>query len=379
MLRFIDKLSGLTAIVNNGVELDGILDYVYESFKDYIPYERIGIALLDGHGCIYAEAARSDNEPRLKQGYHMDLNETSLLSVVEKRESRIVNDYLEHLLAYPASETTKMMLDEGLRSSVAFPIVINGTSVGVIFFSSKDPYKYNESCIPYIRMVAQNIGMAIEKNLLVDDLILTSIIGFAKLVEAKDNDTGQHIERIQSYSKIIAENLARSDKYNKIINSRFIKDIYNFSPIHDIGKVGIPDSILLKPGKLTESEFEIMKTHTTLGADILMKASNNLLRKGRHLFDMGIQIILSHHEKYDGRGYPYGLEGEDIPLAARIVTVADVLDALMSKRVYKEAFPTDKALGIIKMESGKSFDPDVVDALFAGIDNIMQIYDQLRK
>lgn len=379
MENFIEKVASLTEIVNNGVDIEEILCYVYQSFKEYIPYNRIGIALLNGHGNIVAEAAYSDNLPSLKQGYSKELQETSLTSVVVDKQPRVVEDYEEHLEMNPGSETTKMMLEEGIRSSIAYPIVVNEECIGVIFFSSTLIGAYGNKYLPYIRMITCNIGMAVEKHILVDDLILTSITGFAKLVEAKDTDTGQHVERIQNYSKILAERLAKTDKYCKIINRRFIKDVFNFSPLHDIGKVGIPDSILLKPGRLTEQEFEVMKGHTTVGADILMRASNNLLRKGKNLYDVGIQIILSHHEKYNGEGYPYGLIGEDIPLSARIVTVADVLDALTSKRIYKDEFSLDLALEIIKKESGRSFDPDVVSALFDSMDDIMKIYIEMRK
>jgi response regulator RpfG family c-di-GMP phosphodiesterase len=225
-------------------------------------------------------------------------------------------------------------------------------------------------------MIANQMAITIEKNLLVDELILTTIIGLARLVEAKDSDTGMHLERMQNYSRVIATTLRRIDKYKSIIDNQFINDIFKFSPLHDIGKVGIADGILLKPAKLTPEEFEVMKKHTIIGAEVLRKASTNLLQNGRHFFDMGIEIALSHHEKYNGKGYPYGLSGGAIPLSARIVTVADVFDALTSKRVYKRAMDLDFSLQMITDESGKSFDPDIVEALLNSKEQILEIYEK---
>jgi len=215
--------------------------------------------------------------------------------------------------------------------------------------------------------------------LLVDDLILTSITGFARLVEAKDSETGLHLDRMQNYSKIIALEMQKTEPYQKIIDQTFIDDIVRFSPLHDIGKVGIADGILLKPSKLTPEEFEVMKKHTIIGSEVLKKASNNLLRNGKNFFDIGIEIALCHHEKYNGTGYPNGLVGEEIPLSARIVMVADVLDALTSKRVYKNAIAMEEAFYIIEQESGISFDPNIVKALLDSKERILDVYNRYQE
>lgn len=200
-------------------------------------------------------------------------------------------------------------------------------------------------------------------------------MGFVKLIEAKDNDTGEHVERIQDYCKIIAKNLMDKGKYKETIINDFIIDIYKFSPLHDIGKVAIPDSILLKPGKLTKEEFEIMKTHTTIGANILKNASEGLIKKGINFFGMAIDIAAYHHEKFDGTGYPLGIKGQDIPISARIVAVADVLDALSSKRVYKEAYNIFDSMKIVVNQKSTSFDPVVIDALIDGIKEVVNVYE----
>lgn len=199
-------------------------------------------------------------------------------------------------------------------------------------------------------------------NLQSKDLI---VFALARLAEIRDKETGDHLERIRQYSKTLSEKLSHTAKYKNVINHNFIKNIYDISPLHDIGKVGIPDNILLKEGKLTKEEFDIMKTHTILGKTTLEEVSKNA---NRGFLKMAIEIAGSHHEKWDGTGYPLGLKGLEIPLCARIVALADVYDALRSKRSYKEAMSHKTACTIIVSESGTHFDPDIAFA-FMEIEN----------
>lgn len=186
------------------------------------------------------------------------------------------------------------------------------------------------------------------------------IFSLAKLSESRDNDTGYHLERIRHYSRILAHTLAGMKSQEHRINNVFVENIFLTSPLHDIGKVGIPDSILLKPGRLESHEFEQMKEHCRIGHLTLSEALKKYPRTD--YLKMGAEIALYHHEKYDGSGYPEGLAGQEIPLAARIVALADVYDALTNKRVYKEAFSHEKAKAIILAEQGSHFDPQVVNA-----------------
>lgn len=200
------------------------------------------------------------------------------------------------------------------------------------------------------------------------------LFALAKLAESRDIDTGQHLDRIRRYSVILANTLSKiSDFYEKIV-SGFVADIYRSSPLHDIGKVGIPDSILLKPGVLTKEEFEIMKTHTTIGANILKEAYTMMQDKPH--FELSWVIALTHHEKYDGTGYPNGLKEKDIPLAGRIAALSDVYDALVSKRVYKKAFPHEKSKNIIVSDSGIHFDPEIVKAFLQAENQFLEVKDR---
>jgi putative two-component system response regulator len=197
------------------------------------------------------------------------------------------------------------------------------------------------------------------------------IFVLAKLAEARDNDTGAHLDRVRAFSRVIAEHLARQPKYREVINADFVRLIYLTSPLHDIGKVAVPDFVLLKPGPLTHEEFEMMKSHTTYGAETL-DAAYREYPSARYL-GMARDIAASHHEWYDGSGYPEGLAGNKIPLAARIVALADVYDALTSKRVYKDVFTHERAKTIVVQDRGTHFDPDVVDAFLANEAKFLEI------
>lgn len=185
------------------------------------------------------------------------------------------------------------------------------------------------------------------------------VLGLAKLADYRDNETGEHLERICRYSVLLAERLARSGRHP--IDGAWIERLRMAASMHDIGKVGVADHVLLKPDKLTDAEYEQIKAHPTIGADTLMAIRKQF--DNDPLIDMGIEVALGHHERWDGGGYPIGLRGESIPLSARIVAVADVYDALRSRRVYKPAMPHDKAVSIIREGRGSQFDPAVVDAL----------------
>jgi response regulator RpfG family c-di-GMP phosphodiesterase len=188
---------------------------------------------------------------------------------------------------------------------------------------------------------------------------MATILGLAKLAEYRDEGTGTHLERIREYAKLIAEEMAQNPKYAGHITPEYIDDVYQSSILHDIGKVGIPDAILLKPDKLTDEEFDVIKRHTTLGGDALQAIEAKI--EGQSFLALGKEIAYNHHEKWDGSGYPRGLTGEGIPLAARIIALADVYDALTTRRFYKDAYSHKKSRQIIIDLKGAHFDPEVVD------------------
>ncbi|MFA6016140.1 MAG: two-component system response regulator [Gallionellaceae bacterium] len=197
-----------------------------------------------------------------------------------------------------------------------------------------------------------------------------TILAMASLAETRDSDTGNHIRRTQFYVKALAEKLCGHQRFAWFLTPNNINMLFKSAPLHDIGKVGIPDRILLKPGRFEPQEFEIMKTHTTLGWDAIAHAESSLGTQVEFLA-FAKAIALSHQEKWDGSGYPQGLAGDDIPIAARLMAVADVYDALISRRVYKEGMPHEKAVLIMQEGRGSHFDADILDAF-------LEIQDEFR-
>lgn len=202
-----------------------------------------------------------------------------------------------------------------------------------------------------------------------------AIFAMAKLAENRDPETGSHLERVRSYSRVLTQHLAGIENFRDQITPEYVRLIYLTSPLHDIGKVGIPDSVLLKPGRLSDREFEIMKMHATLGAETLEAALRQF--PGVKFLEMGRDIAATHHERYDGTGYPNCLKGDEIPLCGRIVALADVYDALTSRRTYKAAFAHDVARSMILADSGTHFDPQIVDAFVATESTFMEIRGRL--
>lgn len=343
-------------------KFEEIFDYIFDNFKDFIPYDRIGIAVLnkDEEG-ITALRAKSNFQILLGEEYTESLENSSLVGVIKDNEPRIINDLEEYLINKPTSKSTEIILKEGMRSSLTLPLLVGEKCVGVVFFSSSQKNSYDKKHINLLSNIANSLAVSFNKSFLQHDLVISTVVGFAKLVESKDNETGDHLERMSRYSVLMAELLNEEGYYTDEIDEGFMKKLSVYSQLHDIGKVGIKDNILLKPGKLTFEEFEEMKKHTNIGAEILENMNMKLESYKKDYYKMGIDIAKCHHEKYDGSGYPEGLIGDDIPVSARIVAIGDVFDALTSPRPYKEAFDLEKTIGIILDGRGKHFDPIMVD------------------
>ncbi len=367
----VSQIFNLIEEVTKGQSFGEVFYYLYTHFRMFFPYDILILALKDTTQNIFRiEMYKTELDINIPKDIEFPVSD-SLVKLFPDKHIKIVDidsDIPE----------LKVLSKYNLKSFLGLPIFLNEQLIGILFFASKKEGIYEKLEIPLMDKISNLISQSFQKCIYMDELITASLIGLAKLAEYRDTDTGAHLERMSNYSRIIAAQLSKTPKYQYIIDDDYVRDIYNYSPLHDIGKVGIPDNILLKPGKLTDEEWKIMKRHTTYGAEVLRKADEHLQQKGKSLFFIGIQIAESHHEKWDGSGYPYGLKGDQIPLSARIVAVADVFDALTSKRCYKEPFSFDESVKIIKEGKGKHFDPDVVDAFLESIDKIKAIYDTFK-
>ncbi len=204
-----------------------------------------------------------------------------------------------------------------------------------------------------------------------------TVFALASLAEARDNETGKHIKRTQHYMKLLASALQEHQQFKGNLSDKVIDLYFKTAPLHDIGKVGIPDHILLKPGKLTPEEFDIMKTHTRIGRNAIRNAEKLLNAPAPFLF-YAREIAYTHHEKWNGSGYPEGISGENIPVSGRIMAIADVYDALVTKRVYKPAFTHAEAKAIMKEDSGRHFDPEMIAVFLEIADQFYEISQRYR-
>lgn len=384
MLSGFNETLELTEKINSSDSFSDSLEYIYNSFSHFLPYTYIGIALLKDDKptrVVASYGISSDKHIGLSDeivGYEALLSDTSLEQIMMLKEPRVINDLDEYFKTRPIKPYSRLIMNYGIKSSITLPLDANETPIGFIFFSSDQKNVYKRKHIEYLKIISNSIALSFQKNIFVDDLVYSSVLALAKLSEARDEDTGDHLIRMSQYAGALAQQLKTLPKYKDILTKKYIDELVKFSPMHDIGKVGIPDAILLKPGKLTPEEFEIMKTHTQYGANVLTEAENNVKRKGRSLFSTGIEIAQNHHEKFDGSGYPRGLKGDEIPLSARIITVADVFDALLSKRPYKEPFTPELTHKIINEGRGKHFDPDIVDAFNDIFQELLEIKERFK-
>ena len=362
----------LTDKINQGKQLDEMLQFIYEEFQSFVPLDWVGVFYLTPDGeRISLERFFTRHQSSLLQGALIALPANMMEGgskpiAFSLKNSAISNNSLSALLA-----------DEGLNAVASVNLINKVGLHAYMVFATKEK-NYTAEHLEFLNNIASVVSNVLEKTLVMESLVRAAVEGLAKLAESRDPETGDHLIRMAQYSMHIAEELAQVDAYKHLITPAYVRDIFHFAPMHDIGKVGIRDDILLKPGKLDDVEMREMQRHPTIGADVLKKAEQQIESMGHSIFKIGIEIAAGHHEKYDGSGYPAQLKGEAIPLSARIVAAADVFDALTSKRPYKEAWPIEKALALMDEQTGKHFDPDVMVAMKRALPRMLVIYERLK-
>lgn len=357
--------------------VDDVVSELFEIIQDRINVDRIGVAFVDyNQKKIIAEFGIARYEPiLLGPGFEVSFDNTSISKILTEKSSIIFNDLEYDFKQKPNSPSLTLIRREGIQSNLIIPLISNGVVFGMVFLSSLNKNYFKEKDQQLAEKIIYEITGILNKSYFTKVILSKFTASFAQIVESKDNETGKHIERMVEYAVIIAKGVREKCHPDYQISNKDILEIERNASSHDIGKVGIPDNILKKPGKLTSDEWEIMKTHSDIGANVFAELRKSLRLFDEELFKKAEEIARSHHEKWDGSGYPNGLSGTEIPLSARIVAVSDVFDALTTKRIYKAAFDFEDSVEIILKGRGIHFDPFVVDCFIEKCDEIRKIYD----
>ena len=373
--NFIKKVKVLT---NKAYFLSELLEILFNTIENKLNIDRIGVAFINYNKKeITAEYGVANyNNILLNAGFKVSFEETSLTDLIDKPEVIFENNLEKKYKEKPNSKSLNLIKKEKIKSNAIYPLIIDNQVFGFLFFSSRQKRNFTSENVKTGKKIANEIAGVIDKTYLTKLVFSKITKTFADLVEKKDEETGEHLNRMESYSVFIAELLLNNPKKNYIIDRKFIKDIKNNAAIHDIGKVGVPDKILKKPGKLNSKEWDIIKNHPDIGADIFKSLRDMLSIFSRDFYLIAENIARFHHEKWDGTGYPNKLKKHEIPLESRIIAIADVFDAITSKRSYKDAFSFDKSFNIIKDSSGTHLDPYLVKLL---VDNKEEFFDLYKK
>jgi len=362
MTEHIDQLSN----INKFLPLKEKLISTHKSINEAFPFiVRIAIALYDAKTESLKTYLHSSGADNPLEHYQTPLeNAPSLKKILDQGLPRVVNNLItfddgEH-------EHTRRIGRSGYAASYTLPIFNDGEFIGFIFFNSDKKEVFTEDVLRQIDVYAHMISLLVINELSSIQVLTAAIKTTGHITHMRDPETGSHLDRMSRYSRLIANALAQDYQ----LDDSYIEHIFMFSPLHDIGKIGIPDNILLKQGELDETEKNIMKTHVEKGCEIIDGLLKNFGLRGFAQMDVLRNITMSHHEAVNGSGYPEGLRGNEIPLESRIVAVADVFDALTSKRPYKEAWSNEKAINTLKELSGEKLDEACVNAL---LDNMEQV------
>jgi HD-GYP domain-containing protein (c-di-GMP phosphodiesterase class II) len=362
-------------MLNQDLPLKEKLVSAHDAVKIQFPFiQRIAIALYDNDTSMLKTYIHSSNEDNPLDNYetHID-NAPSLKTILDKGLPRVINKMVT--METSKNEHTKRIGRQGYAASYTLPMFNNGVFFGFIFYNSDKSDVFNEKILSELDLYGHLLSLMVIHEISNIQTLTAAIKTTGKISHVRDEETGSHLDRMSRFSRIIALELAETHS----LDDDYIEHIFMFSPLHDIGKIGIPDNILLKPGKLDDEERVIMNTHTTIGGDMIDDLIDNFHLKGLEHIDILRNIALYHHEAVNGKGYPHGLNKDDIPLEARIVAVADVFDALTSKRSYKDAWSNEKAVEILNEMAGEQLDVECVQALLNQLDKVVQIQEQFKE
>lgn len=350
-----------------GSSLTDQMRWLHVQVRQHHPQvHRIAIALYDArHGLLKTYVNSSDVTDPLAL-YERPLSEVpSLSELASRRESRVIHDFTQ--LPLPHGEHTVWLLARGYRSSYTVPLYQAGTLLGFLFFDSRKPGAFDGRLPDDLQIYVQLCRLSVLNVFSLSHAVEGMVKVARGLAHLRDIETGRHLDRMSSYVRLIAQRVARHYR----LDDEFIEHLYLFSPLHDIGKVGIPDSILLKPGRLNDSERQLMQGHVELGVKLINEVMQEAGLATTPYLAILRNIVGCHHELLDGSGYPRGLRGDEIPLEARIVSIADVFDALTAERPYKKPWTNEEALAeLARMSDRGQLDPHCVSAFASCIGEV---------
>lgn len=347
---------------------------IHHEVQYFVPYiARIAFAIYDAKTDFLRSFILSERQELSLALYEKKLSEVpSLLEMSNNRQPRIVEDINQ--IYDENKEHSKKIKAHGYLSSYTVPMISEDKLIGFVFFNSKQKGPFIKEHLILLDLFAHLVFSLVLNEINQVQMLLSTVRTISKIVHFKDTETGNHLERMAHFSRIIAMDLARKGKYN--IDDEYVQFLFAFAPLHDIGKISIPDDILLKPQKLDQDELKIMKEHTTKGRQIVDQIIDNLQVRHSHM-EMMRNIPELHHEKLDGKGYPHGYAEGQIPLEAQIVAVADIFDALTSERPYKKKWPNQDALTYLK-EHSRQLNPEIVNALEQNLEEINEIQNRFK-
>ncbi|MCE7915650.1 MAG: HD domain-containing protein [Nitrosomonas sp. PRO4] len=358
------------AKLHENLPLTEKLRFLHQVIRQDFPFiDRLAIALFDEQTEMlktYTHSTEGSDNPVTT--YEAPLSAApSLRTIIEHRRPRLVQDL--NIFSHGTHEHTKRIAAKGYRSSYTMPLYQSGVFVGFLFFNSLQEHPFTSNILRQIDIYGHLIALMVINELTAIRTLIAAVRAARSMTHYRDIETGSHIDRTAHYARLIARVLAAS--YG--ISDEQIEHIFLFSPMHDVGKIGIPDNILRKPSKLNDSEFDVMKTHPEKGREIIDSVLKDFSLGTFGHVDILRNIAEYHHEAIDGSGYPKGLKGEEIPIEARISAVADVFDALTSRRSYKAAWSNEEAFAVLRKMSNSKLDRDCVEALINNVDKILEI------
>lgn len=355
--------------LNRHIPLRDKLIAAHESMCQQFPFiERVAVTLYDAKTRMLKTYLHSGKDDGQLENYQQLLdNAPSLKAVLDEGLPRVINNMLT--FSNGEGDRTKRIARQGFKASYTLPMFNEGDFFGFIFFNSSESDVFTETILRQMDIYGHIISLMIINELSSIKALTAAVKTTSQITHCRDPETGSHLDRMSRYSRLIASSIA--EKYQ--LDDEYIEHVFMFSPLHDIGKISIPDEVLLKPGTLSEEEIIIMKTHARKGREMIDDLVNNFgLHNIKHI-DVLRNIAEYHHEAVNGSGYPEGKVQDDIPLEARIVAVADVFDALTSCRPYKQAWDNQKAIDALKKLAGEKLDVDCVNALVNNLDEIERI------